>query len=114
MIHVKRIYEPPLKDDGLRILVERLWPRGFTKEQAALDLWLKEIAPSSDLRKWFAHDMSKWEEFRKQYRSELKENKKAVDQLKDYIARGTVTLIYSARDERHNGAVVLKEFLERL
>ena len=110
-INLKRIYEPPAKEDGYRILVDRLWPRGFTKEKAALDLWLKEIAPSTELRKWFGHDPEKWKDFQKKYREELKENKEAVATLKDYIKKGKVTILYGAKDEEHNEARVIKEFV---
>jgi uncharacterized protein YeaO (DUF488 family) len=110
-IQLKRIYEAGSKDDGYRILVDRLWPRGFTKEKAALDLWLKEIAPSNELRKWFGHDPDKWKEFQKKYRQELKQNKEAVDILNDYIQKGKVTLLYAAKDEEHNEAQVIKDFI---
>lgn len=107
---IKRVYETPDAKDGFRILVDRLWPRGLTKEKAALDLWLKDIAPSTDLRKWFNHDPEKWKEFQKRYRKELKENKEAVDTLKEHLKKGTVTLLYAARDEAHNEAEVLKDY----
>jgi len=110
-IQLKRIYEDGSKDDGYRILVDRLWPRGFTKEKAALDLWLKEIAPSNELRKWFGHDPDKWKEFQKKYRQELKQNKEAVEILKNYIQKGNVTLLYAAKDEEHNEAQVIKDFI---
>lgn len=109
-IQIKRVYETPDAKDGFRILVDRLWPRGLTKEKAALDLWLKDIAPSTDLRKWFNHDPEKWKEFQKRYRKELKENKEAVDTLKEHLKKGTVTLLYAARDEAHNEAEVLKDY----
>lgn len=110
-IQLKRIYEPFSKEDGYRILVDRLWPRGFTKQKAALDLWLKEIAPSTELRKWFGHDPEKWKEFQKKYRIELKQNKEALDRLMDYIKKGKVTLLYGAKDEEHNEAQVIKDFI---
>ena len=110
-MNLKRIYEPAAKEDGFRILVDRLWPRGFTKEKAALDLWLKEIAPSTELRKWFGHDPEKWKEFQKKYLKELKENKEAVDTLKKHLKKGTVTLLYGAKDEEHNEAQVIKDFV---
>ncbi|HSU66006.1 MAG TPA: DUF488 domain-containing protein [Tepidisphaeraceae bacterium] len=110
-IRIKRAYDAPSPDDGQRILVERLWPRGVTKKRAALDLWLKEIAPSPELRQWFAHDPAKWPEFRKRYRKELQGNKEPVAQLRKLLKEGPVTLVYAAKDEEHNGAVVLKEFL---
>jgi uncharacterized protein YeaO (DUF488 family) len=106
---IKRVYEKPEKDDGIRILVDRLWPRGLTKEKARVDLWLKDIAPSTELRKWFGHDPGKWKEFRKRYSDELKKNEEQVSLLKDQIKNGTVTLVYGAKDEEHNEAFVLKE-----
>src|SRR5262245_39048682 len=112
MIKLKRAYEKRTRDDGLRILVERLGPRGLTKERAGVDLWLKDVAPSPGLRKWFGHDPARWQEFQKRYWKELKENKEAVDTLKEKGKKGTVTLIYAARDEEHNGALALKKFLE--
>jgi uncharacterized protein YeaO (DUF488 family) len=112
MIHLKRAYEEPSKTDGLRVLVERLWPRGLTKERAAVDLWLKEVAPSPELRKWFGHDPARWEQFQERYRQELQEKKDAVRLLKQKAKDGTVTLVYAARDEAHNGALVLKGFLQ--
>ena len=110
-IKIKRVYEKPDKKDGFRILVDRLWPRGVTKERAALDLWLKEIAPTTELRKWFNHDPEKWKDFIKKYRVELKENKEAVSLLKDYLAKGVVTLLYAAKDEVHNEAQVIIDFI---
>ncbi len=112
MIKLKRAYEKPSRDDGLRILVERLWPRGLTKERAAIGLWLKDVAPSTGLRKWFGHDPARWEQFRKRYYAELEKND-ALKALKQKIKEGPVTFIYAAKDEEHNGALVLKEFLER-
>lgn|SRR6478672_11547138 len=112
MIHLKRAYEEHSKNDGLRVLVERLWPRGLTKERAAVDLWLKEVAPSPELRKWFGHDPARWEQFQERYRRELQEKKDAVRLLKQKTKEGPVTLIYAARDEEHNGALVLKRFLQ--
>jgi uncharacterized protein YeaO (DUF488 family) len=112
MIKLKRAYEKPSRDDGLRVLVERLWPRGLTKERAAVDLWLKEVAPSPELRKWFGHDPARWEQFQKRYWRELEEKEEAVRLLKQKGKRGAVTLVYAARDEEHNGALALKEFLE--
>ena len=111
-LKLKRVYEPPEENDGIRILVDRLWPRGLSKEKAQVDLWLKEIAPSTELRKWFAHDPEKWSEFKKRYTSELKENKEAVSVLKQEMKKGTVTLLYGAKDETHNDAVVLLAFLK--
>ncbi|MEN6370545.1 MAG: DUF488 domain-containing protein [Armatimonadota bacterium] len=113
MVKTKRIYEQPDPNDGYRVLVERLWPRGISKQRAALDLWLKEIAPSTELRTWFGHDPAKWKEFRKLYKDELDENKDAVEILRKLTQKGNVSLIYAARDTEHNAAVVLKEYLER-
>jgi len=110
-LKIKRVYEQPEAEDGTRILIDRLWPRGLTKEKAAVALWLKEIAPSTQLRKWFDHDPSKWEEFKKRYMDELKENDEPVQLLRQEIKKGIVTLVYGAKDEDHNDAVVLKEFL---
>jgi uncharacterized protein YeaO (DUF488 family) len=112
MIHLKRVYEEPSESDGLRILVDRLWPRGLTKERAAVDLWLKEVAPSTELRKWFGHDPAKWKQFQIRYRKELRENKNALDLLKEKCKEGIVTLVYGARDEEHNEALVLREMLQ--
>lgn len=106
-INIKRVYEAPAKEDGIRILVDRLWPRGLTKEKASVDVWLKEIAPSTELRKWFSHDPDKWAAFQKRYHKELKENKEQVSLLKEQMKKGTVTLVYGAKDEEHNEALVL-------
>lgn len=111
MIKLKRAYDQPSPDDGERILVERLWPRGLTKERAKIDLWLKDIAPSTELRKWFGHDPERWEEFRRRYRAELESNPEPVDLLRRKSRQGTVTFIYAAHDEERNGAVVLREFI---
>ena len=112
-IKIKRAYAQPQKDDGLRILVDRLWPRGLTKEKARVDLWLKEIAPSTELRKWFAHDPDKWKSFRGRYETEIRHNDHLLKVLNDKAKGGTVTLVYGARDEEHNEALVLKQFLEK-
>jgi len=112
-IKIKRVYEKPSKEDGLRILVDRLWPRGLTKQKAAIDLWLKEIAPTTELRKWFAHDPKKWIEFRKKYLQELKENKEQVSIIKEHLKQGPVTLVYAARNEEYNEAQVLEELINR-
>jgi uncharacterized protein YeaO (DUF488 family) len=112
MIQLKRVYEAPSREDGLRVLVDRLWPRGLTKERAAVELWLKGIAPSPELRKWFGHDPARWEQFQERYRRELRERNGAVRVLKQKAKEGTVTLVYAARDEEHNGALVLKRFLQ--
>ena len=113
MIRLKRAYEPASSVDGKRILVERLWPRGVTKARAALDDWPKDLAPSPALRQWFAHDPARWKGFKRRYWKELAKKPEAVDWLRRKSRRGTVTLVYSARDERHNGAVALKAFLGR-
>ena len=112
MIKLKRVYEKPSKGDGLRVLVERLWPRGLTKERASVDLWLKDVAPTTELRKWFGHDPAKWEDFCKRYGVELEQRKDAVNLLKQKSKVGTITLVYAARDEKHNSAVALKEILK--
>ena len=109
---IKRIYEPPTKDDGARVLVDRIWPRGVTKEEAKLDLWLKAIAPSAALRKWYGHDPAKWTEFRRRYRAELAENPEPVAELKALMAKGPVTLLFAAHDEAHSHAAVLQEFVQ--
>ena len=111
-IELKRVYDDPTPDDGLRVLVDRLWPRGVKKEDAHVDLWLKEVAPSSELRRWFGHDPEKWAEFRRRYRAELEEKKVEIGELRKRVGKGSVTLVYGAKDTQHNQAVVLKEFLE--
>ncbi len=108
-LKAKRVYDPPDEADGYRVLVDRLWPRGLTKEKAAVHLWLKDIAPSTELRKWFSHDPDKWPEFKKRYLAELQKNHEAVHQLKDELKKGPVTLLYAAKDEDHNEVVVLME-----
>ncbi len=113
MIRLKRAYDPVEKSDGFRVLVERLWPRGLKKEAVPLDLWLKEIAPSPELRKWFGHDPAKWEQFRQRYWQELKDRPELVQQIRQQSRKGKVTLVYSAKDEEHNDAVALKEYLEK-
>jgi uncharacterized protein YeaO (DUF488 family) len=112
-IKLKRVYEEPAKTDGTRILVDRLWPRGLTKESAHVDLWLKEIAPSNELRKWFAHDPAKWPEFKARYKAELKHNGQQLALLKQAVTRGTTTLLYGAKDTEHNEAVVLHDLMSR-
>lgn len=111
-IHLKRAYEPSAPEDGFRILVDRLWPRGIARDAAHVDLWLKEIAPSTELRKWFAHDPEKWAEFRKRYAEELDSRPAEVERLAECVRRGAVTLVYGAKDQQHNQAVALKEYLE--
>ena len=108
---LKRVYEPPEPADGTRILVDRLWPRGVAKDKARIDLWLKDIAPSTELRKWFGHDPARWMEFQERYRIELKRNAVAVSVLKREAANGPVTLLFGAKDEEHNEAVVLRSLL---
>jgi uncharacterized protein YeaO (DUF488 family) len=112
-ITLKRVYEKPAATDGIRILVERLWPRGLSKERAHVDLWLKDAAPSGELRQWFGHDPARWQEFQKRYWAELRQHKDAVELLKQKSKQGHVTLVYAAHDEEHNGALALKRFLER-
>jgi uncharacterized protein YeaO (DUF488 family) len=112
VIRLKRAYEPPGSDDGFRVLVDRLWPRGVSKSAARIDLWLKEIAPSAALRQWFGHDPAKWSTFRARYFQELENKGAAVEQLIAHVRHGTVTLVYGAKDQEHNDAVALKEFLE--
>ena len=111
MIKIKRIYDPSAPDDGRRVLVDRLWPRGLAKEAARIDEWLKEIAPSDALRTWFGHDPARWEEFRKRYREELKGHVEPLERLRAETEKGTVTILFAAKDTAHNNAVVLKELL---
>lgn len=111
-VKLKRAYEPAAESDGERILVDRLWPRGLAKVKAKIDLWLKDVAPSTELRQWFDHDPAKWPEFKKRYRAELKENPE-LSTLKAISHRGDITLVYAARDQLHNEAVVLKQILDR-
>lgn len=113
-VKIKRVYEQADKNDGVRILVDRLWPRGLTKGKAAVDLWLKESAPSTELRKWFGHDPAKWTSFRGRYETELRHNGDLLKLLKQKASEGTVTLVYGARDQKHNEALVLKQFLGKL
>jgi len=110
-IKIKRMHDPVETDDGFRVLVDKIWPRGVTKAQAHINLWLREIAPSSDLRRWFSHDPAKWEEFKKRYFEELEEKPEVVSRLLKIIAEGPVTLLYSAREREYNQAVALKEYL---
>jgi len=111
-LQVKRVYEAPGKTDGFRLLVDRLWPRGLTKEQARVDLWLREIGPSNELRQWCSHDPAKWDEFRRRYAEELVDRPELVEQVRQQARQGPVTLVYGAKDEAHNQAVALKQFLE--
>ncbi|MBJ6800255.1 DUF488 domain-containing protein [Geomonas propionica] len=112
MIRLKRIYDEPAVQDGVRVLVDRLWPRGISKENARLDRWEKELAPSDELRRWFGHDPEKWQEFRTRYRQELAGQGELLKELTGLCARNTVTLLYAAKDEEHNNAVVLKELID--
>ena len=112
-IQIKRVYADAAAGDGKRILIDRLWPRGLTKEEAKIDLWLKDLAPSGELREWFGHDPEKWVEFQKRYTKELEANDAAVSQLRGELKAGQATLLYGAKDEEHNNAVVLKDFLEK-
>jgi len=111
-VMLKRVYDPPEKADGERVLVDRLWPRGLTKVKAKVDLWLKDVAPSDELRKWFGHEPEKWTEFKKRYRAELKNNP-ALSELQELSCQGDITLVYAAKDQLHNEAVVLKQILDR-
>ncbi|GAN96625.1 hypothetical protein Geu3261_0086_012 [Komagataeibacter europaeus NBRC 3261] len=113
-IHVRRVYDPPEPDDGSRVLVDRLWPRGVSRQRADLTIWLKDIAPSTALRQWFGHDPARWDGFRERYIAELQANPQPVRQLLDMARAGPVTLLYGARDTQHNEAVVLAACLHRL
>ena len=112
MIQAKRAYDPPAKGDGARFLVDRLWPRGVKKEDLKIDGWLKEVAPSNDLRKWFDHDPDKWEEFRTRYAKELDEKSEALVPIREAARQGDVTLVFAAKDTEHNNAVALKAYLK--
>ncbi|MCL4693427.1 MAG: DUF488 domain-containing protein [Candidatus Hydrogenedentes bacterium] len=111
-IWIRRAYDPPTKNDGKRILVDRLWPRGVSKDELSVDSWMKEIAPSNELRKWYGHDPEKWEEFKVRYRKELDAQPDAVAELVEYAKNGRITLIYAAKDTDINNAVALREYLE--
>ena len=110
-LKLKRAYETASPDDGLRILVDRLWPRGVSKAKAALDEWMKDIAPSRELREWFGHDPARWSEFQRRYRAELRQHADELNRIRELARKGTVTLVYSAHDEQHNDAVVLRDVL---
>ena len=112
-VTLERVYEKPAESDGTRILIDRLWPRGLTKEKAKVDVWLKEIAPSAELRKWFNHELSKWPEFKKRYWAELNNNTEALSVLKKHLASGKVTIVYGAKDEEHNDAVAIQQYLNK-
>lgn len=111
-LQVRRVYEPPARSDGYRVLVDRMWPRGLTKEDAKLDAWLKDIAPSAELRKWFGHDPAKWTSFKRKYFRELDERDEALQELLQSCSKRTLTLLFGAKDTEHNNAVALKEYLE--
>jgi uncharacterized protein YeaO (DUF488 family) len=113
VIRLKRVYEAPSRSDGMRYLVERLWPRGISRERAALDGWLKDAAPSAELRAWYRHDLARWPEFRRRYEAELASKGEALALLSDAARRGVVTLVFAAKDSEHCSARVLKEYLER-
>ncbi len=112
-LKIKRVYEKPENGDGMRILVDRLWPRGLTKEKACIHLWLKDIAPTTELRKWFGHDIAKWPEFMERYVLELDANQKQFSILKEQVNSGPVTLVFAGRDEEHNEAIILREYLQK-
>ncbi len=114
MVKIKRVYEKPSEDDGRRFLVDRLWPRGLTKEELGAVLWLKDLAPSNELRRQFHHEPERWEEFRKRYLEELEGRKELVRRIIEEAGSGNVTLLYAAKDTSHNNAVVLKEFISYL
>ena len=110
-VRLKRAYEPPAASDGTRVLIDRLWPRGVRKDAAALDLWLKDIGPSTELRKWFGHEPSRWAEFRRRYADEIAQKPQLLAQLRDIARQGVLTMVYSAHDEQHNDALVLQELI---
>jgi len=112
VVKTKRVYDPASQSDGKRILIDRLWPRGIRKEAAKIDEWMREIAPSDDLRKWFAHDPAKWPEFKRRYLNELKKKSELVEKLRAEAKKGTVTLLFAAKDIEHDNAVVLKEVID--
>ena len=112
-VRLKRAYEKPALDDGVRVLIDRLWPRGVRKIDAALDQWMKDLAPSTELRKWFGHDPARWEEFQCRYTDEVRQHLDQLKQLRTLAGKGTVTLVYSAHDEVHNDAVVLRQLVLR-
>jgi uncharacterized protein YeaO (DUF488 family) len=114
MIHLKRVYEPASSEDGTRLLVERLWPRGIKKEALPMDAWLKDVAPSTELRQWFTHDPAKWAEFQRRYFAELAANPEALQPIRKAMREGPVTLLFSSHDAEHNNALALKAYLFRL
>ena len=113
MLKIKRAYEPAAQNDGKRFLVERLWPRGVKKDELRLDAWLKDVAPSPELRKWYSHEVNKWPEFQKRYRGELSQHPETWTPILQAAQKGTVTLIYAAHDTEHNSAAVLRDYLEK-
>jgi uncharacterized protein YeaO (DUF488 family) len=113
IVKLKRAYDPPEPEDGVRILVDRLWPRGVRKADAAIDQWAKDLAPSTELRKWFGHDPARWQEFRRRYEASLKQHATALDELRSLARQGPITLVYAARDQVHNEAAVLRDMLLR-
>jgi uncharacterized protein YeaO (DUF488 family) len=112
-VRLKRVYEPPSSEDGVRVLVDRLWPRGLRKADAEVVHWIKNIAPSGELRRWFGHDPGRWQEFRRRYARELQQHAAELDELRELARQRTVTLLFGARDEQHNDAVVLRDALLR-
>jgi uncharacterized protein YeaO (DUF488 family) len=114
MLRVKRVYEAPSERDGTRVLVDGLWPRALAKKRARVDVWLKELAPSAELRRWFGHDPARWREFRARYREELKGRREALQRLRDLVRAGAVTIVFAARDTEHNNAMVIAEYLAQL
>jgi uncharacterized protein YeaO (DUF488 family) len=113
MLRMKRAYDPPSEDDGFRILVDRIWPRGMSRDQIQIDLWLKDVAPSDELRRWFGHDPSRWDEFKERYHQELADKDDLIDQISEKVSSGDVTLVFGSKDEKLNNAVALKEYLLR-
>lgn len=112
LLHIKRVYDPPAAEDGSRVLIDRLWPRGISKDRASIDEWFREIAPSTTLRKWYQHDATKWDEFRKRYFQELDDQPAIVQELLQLCAAGSVTLLYSSRERERNNAVALHDYLK--
>lgn len=112
MINIKRVYDPPARDDGFRVLIDRVWPRGVSKKDAAVDLWLKNVAPSTALRKWFGHEPAKWQEFRRRYAGELKKHPDEIKLLAQKGRAGNLTLVFAAKDAEHSNAAALKAYLE--